>query len=317
MNEPSGVVLSAGYGTRLRPLTDRIAKPALPFLNKPILHWALDSMEAAGVARIAVNTHYLAEQVAQCALNWGHHSATEIVISHEDQLMGTGGGVRQAWEALGEPNGPLVVMNGDGVAAFDLRGLIEKHLDRAFDATLLCARTGEGRIFIGEDGRTVVDVPGCHKVAVERSEEISFCGISILNPPSIRTLPHEPGCLLRNGLCRTVPSGRVGAAMTTGQHWDLGTPQRYWDATRLFLAESVQQADSEQQGQAFTAIPPVLISPDCSVGAGAVVGPNVVLGGGAELTENAVVRNSVVFGKGRVGDTVDRIVVSGATLELA
>jgi len=274
-------------------------------------------MAGAGVARIAVNTHYLPDQVSKCAFDWSELSGTEVVISHEAQLLGTGGGVRRAWEALGRPNGPLVVMNGDGVAAFDLPALIRSHIARPYSATLLCSESGEGRVFVSGDKRTVVRVPGLDLDMDRKRDEISFCGISVLNPEAIQSLPEGFGCLLRNGLCKLVEGGRVGAAMTSGEHWDLGTPQRYWDTTRRFLAQAAHQTDTKSlPGHDFTVIPPVLIAPDCTVGSGAQVGPNVVLGGGTELSAKAVVRNSVVFGEGRVGNTVDRIVVSGATLEL-
>ncbi len=65
-----GLVLAAGLGTRLRPLTERVAKAVVPFLGRPSLHWALDRVAEAGAARIGVNAHHLGEQVEVCARAW-------------------------------------------------------------------------------------------------------------------------------------------------------------------------------------------------------------------------------------------------------
>ena len=85
MRPRDAVVLAAGLGTRMRPLTERIPKPALPFLNRPILHWVLDRLKASGVERVLLNLHHLPEAVRRAALA---HGGLEVAFFPEpDEIL--------------------------------------------------------------------------------------------------------------------------------------------------------------------------------------------------------------------------------------
>jgi NDP-sugar pyrophosphorylase family protein len=92
------MVLAAGLGTRLRPLTLLAAKPVLPVLNRPLLHWTLDRLAEAGVRAAVVNTHHLPGTVRR-ALGDGRAFGLRLRYSHERRILGTGGGPRavRAW----------------------------------------------------------------------------------------------------------------------------------------------------------------------------------------------------------------------------
>lgn len=105
-----GMVLSAGLGLRMRPITDKIPKPLVPVRGRTLIDRALDHFEAAGLEAVVVNTHYRAEQLEAHLAN---RAAPRIVFSREDELLETGGGVLQALPHLGAA--PFLVANSDAI----------------------------------------------------------------------------------------------------------------------------------------------------------------------------------------------------------
>jgi mannose-1-phosphate guanylyltransferase len=107
----TAMVLCAGLGTRLLPLTERIPKPLMPVGDRTVLGHVLGALRAAGVGRIAMNTHHRAEVFEACRAEIG---LSDVSILHEPDILGTAGGVRNARAALGE--GDVLVHNGDIMA---------------------------------------------------------------------------------------------------------------------------------------------------------------------------------------------------------
>ena len=112
-----GMVFAAGLGTRLAPLTQRLPKPVVPLMNRPLARYSLEALAAAGVERCALNTHHLADAVPE-ALEGHVPTGMTARFVHEPKLLGTGGGLRHALTALIDEFGadddtPILVMNGD------------------------------------------------------------------------------------------------------------------------------------------------------------------------------------------------------------
>ncbi|MGH7434160.1 MAG: nucleotidyltransferase family protein, partial [Polyangiaceae bacterium] len=124
-----GMILAAGLGTRLRPLTDVRPKPLVPVGDATVLAHAVRGLRGAGVDRLVVNAHHLPLALRDAALHLG------VEISAEAELLGTAGGVARARDRLGE--GPVVIWNGDVVADVDVAGLRAAHERRAPEATLV------------------------------------------------------------------------------------------------------------------------------------------------------------------------------------
>src|SRR5579862_806668 len=103
----SAMILAAGFGTRMKPITDHTPKPLIPLNGRPLIDHALDRLVAAGVKRVVVNTHYKADMIA--AHLKGRHDVA-IELSHEKTLLDTGGGVKKALPHLGEA---FYVLNAD------------------------------------------------------------------------------------------------------------------------------------------------------------------------------------------------------------
>jgi MurNAc alpha-1-phosphate uridylyltransferase len=149
------MVFAAGFGTRMGALTAHRPKPLIPVAGKPLLDHALDLADQAGAWPVVVNTHYLADQIAQ------HLAGRPVTLSHEaDEILETGGGLRKALPHLGD--GPVMTLNSDAVwtGQNPLSQLVAQWDPDRMDALLLLlpvdqatGHKGTGDFLIGADGR--------------------------------------------------------------------------------------------------------------------------------------------------------------------
>lgn len=120
------MILAAGQGTRLRPLTNNIPKPLVRFQGKPLLEIIIDRLLSSGIEKIVVNIHHLAGQVLEFLQSRDYYDGTVVVSDETDRLMDTGGGVLKARELL--DNGePFVLHNVDVYTNLDINRLVEAH----------------------------------------------------------------------------------------------------------------------------------------------------------------------------------------------
>jgi mannose-1-phosphate guanylyltransferase len=114
-----------------------IPKPLFPFLNTPVLAYAMDHLARAGARQIACNAHHLASAVTGFVSDFARQIGVDPVIVTETSIRGTAGGVRGIWDALGQPDGTLVVLNGDSVMDIELTTHLQKHWESGAAASLL------------------------------------------------------------------------------------------------------------------------------------------------------------------------------------
>jgi mannose-1-phosphate guanylyltransferase len=222
------MVLAAGLGTRLRPLTDMCAKALLPVGDRPALAHVLDSLRAAGIERIVVNAHHRAHDVQTFA----REKAKTVAVSMEGDLLGTAGGVSHAAALLGE--GDVLVWNADVVARADLRALVAFHATAEAEATLVVQPLAPGKGPVGVDGRGRIV-----RLRRERlGEELyggEFVGISIIGAALRARFPGR-GCLVGDVLLPALKSGSTLRAFGHDGPWcDIGTPARYLAANMAWL----------------------------------------------------------------------------------
>ncbi|CAG0983248.1 partial N-acetylmuramate alpha-1-phosphate uridylyltransferase, partial [Anaerolineae bacterium] len=134
-----GMVLGAGLGTRLRPLTDRLPKPVVPLFDRPLAAYALERLFAAGVRDAVMNTHHRAGEVVR-ALEAHVPEGMRPRFGHEPELLGTGGGIRNALSILRNDvggGGPMLVINGDVLFWPDLESALALHAQLGAVATMV------------------------------------------------------------------------------------------------------------------------------------------------------------------------------------
>ena len=217
-------VLAAGLGTRMRPLTEAVPKPAIPFLNRPILHWILDSLEAAGVERVIINLHHLPQAVRSAA---DSHGRMEVRYSFEPEILGTAGCFHPIRGLLqGEA---FYVVNGD--VFHDLRlGALEDDLrENAGALASMALRPGSAAytgVALGPD--TCIKGFG--------RGPFMFAGIYAARAELLRHLPPEGFRELVPDLLRPLlPSSLVRGVVCEGPWEDLGSPSSFLEASMRAL----------------------------------------------------------------------------------
>ena len=229
----SAMVLAAGLGTRLRPVTDHLPKPLVEIAGKPLLDHAIDRLEAAGVERVVVNLHYKGEMIAARLAERRH---PKIELSREEVLLETGGGVKNALPLLDDA---FFVVNSDIMWLDGLTPALGR-LARAFnakkmDAALLLQRTISA---IGYEGRGdyFLDPLGQPRRRGEREvAPYIFAGIQILHRRLFAGIDDTVFSLKRL-YDHAEDAGRLGAIVHDGEWFHVGTPEGL-DATRARIAE--------------------------------------------------------------------------------
>ncbi|HEX6840190.1 MAG TPA: nucleotidyltransferase family protein [Stellaceae bacterium] len=218
----SGMVLAAGLGVRMRPITDRIPKPLVTLGGKALLDHALDRLSAAGVPRAVVNVHYKAEMITR---HLEGRQQPAIALSVEDELLETGGGILKALPLLDEVfyvvNADIFWLDGKVPA---LNRLAEAWDGEHLDALLLLQRTTSALGYEGL-GDFIVDPLG--GVRRRREREVAahlFAGVQIVH----RRLfdGEKPGKFSINRLWdRALAAGRLAAIVHDGEWYHVGTPE--------------------------------------------------------------------------------------------
>jgi len=216
------MVLAAGLGTRLRPITDTIPKPLVEINGRSLIDHALDRLASAGVERVVVNIHYKA---AMIAAHLARRGRPRIQLSHETELLDTGGGVARVLPLLGEA---FFVVNSD-VFWFDgeapaLLGLAAGFDPAATDAVLLLQRTATA---VGYDGNGdyFLDVSGNPRR--RREGEVApylFAGIQLLHRRLFDEVPGPVFSLVRL-FDHAEAAGRLAAIVHDGEWYHVGTPE--------------------------------------------------------------------------------------------
>ncbi|OLZ40760.1 nucleotidyl transferase [Natrinema saccharevitans] len=306
MSIRSAVVLAAGEGKRLRPLTTHRPKPMLPAATKPILEHVFDALVDAGITEITVVVGYGRTHVQSHFGSTYRDASLDYVI--QDKQLGSGHALLAAESEVSEPR---LVVNGDQlVAQRIITDVREAHVGTDAIATLGLIRDAA----VEEYGGVILDDDGQIAEVVERPrDDRSYhlnAGVYAFEPALFEYLrgpePHLNEYSLVDGLANAIAADESVRGIPSDGIWiDATYPWDLLDVTATLLesndgVESRVSPDA-QVHESATLLEPVVIGPDCVVGPGAVVGPTVALGENATIGANAVVENSVVDADARVG----------------
>lgn len=268
----SALVLSAGFGTRLRPLTDEIPKPLVPIGETPLLERSLWALHAAGADQLVVNVHHHASQIEA-------HLQTlpmPVLVSREAQILGTAGGIAQAKRYLRE--GPLVIVNGDIVGELPLAHLL-KNASEGLVMAVTERAIGEGTVGLGSEGQ-VVRLRG--EIFGQEVASGDYMGVAVLGNSCLNSLPPE-GCLIGDWALPELRRGaRIFAVVVRGSFEDVGSPGDYLAANLGWL-----RARTEDPLGSF-------LAEGATVGAGVELVSSIV-GKGARVSGSGVLRNAMIL----------------------
>ncbi len=226
------MLLCAGLGTRLRPLTNERPKPLVPLLGRPIAAYALDRLAHVNVRSVVANTYHLGDRVQPSLEPFTRAHGMSLDCVHETVLLGTGGGIRNALDRLGTD--PFIVFNGDVLAAPDLARAQRVHRETGARMTMILredpAADALGSIEVTDEGR-VVRILNEGAASATPTRNCMFTGVYVLSPDVRDDLP-ENGCIVRHSLRRWLARGdRVSAIVDDGPWFDLGTIASYAHVT--------------------------------------------------------------------------------------
>jgi len=296
------MILSAGYGTRLWPLTEDRTKPAIPILGKPLVGYVAEYLASFGVDEIVVNLHHRPESV-RSALGDGKQFGVKLQYVEEPVILGTSGALDNAREHL--ENDTFIVINGKIITDINLTAALENHRRLNALATLvLLSNAKYERFSIVETRDGCVTTFGGMPVPGGDCPPFMFTGIQILHP---RIFEYIPRGIFSHSVTDVylpaISKGEIVAAHVAEGKWrELSTLQRYLDISVEMLAE---------QNLSFSAGKGLQLAPNAHVSA-SVLWNNVQIDEGAHI-ERAVLADNVHI---LAGETIcDAVVVPRKLVE--
>jgi NDP-sugar pyrophosphorylase family protein len=288
------LVLGAGRGTRLRPLTDVLPKPMLPILGRPVIEHSLGALAAAGCEAVAINLHHLGHLIEERF--GGAFRGMRIVYSHEPELLGTLG-------ALGPLSGfaaeaeLFIVINGDSLCRWPLAALLRRQrLSGAAATLLLTARPNPerfgGGVIVRRD-RSIRSLRGGERG--DKEHRVVFAGAHVFAPALLEraTVPLDGRAadFVTDLYEPVLAAGGKLMGLERRQHWhDLGTPERYLDGARNWGLGRWPRRLWRRNWVA----PGAVVGRDCEL-------RGAVIERGARVGEGARVERSLILAGARIG----------------
>ena len=266
MTVEAAMVLCAGLGTRLRPLSDELAKPMVPVGDLPAVAHVIARVRLAVASRIVVNVHHRPGDMRSWAAD------EQIAISEERDLLGTAGGLARAATLLGE--GDVLVWNGDILSEIDPRELVSAHAaaGRSVGATLAVRvrPAGEGNVGCDDEGRIVRLRTESFQSLGNETHGGDFLGIHVVSGDLRATLP-VVGCLVGDVYLPALRRGEhLRAHVTTASFTDIGSIAQYLAANAAWLASRNLSSWSHPTAKVHASIDGSIIGAGATVTAPAI-----------------------------------------------
>jgi len=296
----SALVLCAGLGTRLRPLSDVRAKAAVPIAGQPLISRILSRLERAGVRDVVINLHHLPETITKYVGD-GAQFGLNVRYSWESRVLGSAGGPRQALPLL--PSADFLIVNGDTLPDVDLLALEAAHRE---SGALVTMAVMENR-WPGKYGGVVTDSKGIVHGFVPRGPGYHFVGVQLVHPSVFASVEFGARSETTSGIYKQLIAERPGtvrAFLWDGEFVDVGSPDEY---RRIALSIGAAEGSAGVQIGAGSRIDPTatvaetIVWDRVEVGAHAslyrcVVADDVIIPPGTRLSDAAIVqRNGELF----------------------
>jgi NDP-sugar pyrophosphorylase family protein len=319
LDETPVVLLAAGAGTRLRPLTGTVPKPLAPVVNRPVLGHLLDLVRHHGGVEVFANLHYLGHLIEQ-AYPAGLSGGLSTTYRHETELLGTAGGVANFREAIGERT--FLVLSGDAFTDVDLSAFLAAHRARGGIATVALTRARD----VSQFGVVVTDRNGKiegfqEKPAPEDAlSDLVNCGIYAFEPEIFDFIPPDTFVDFGHDVFPVLLAARTPFyGWTMDGYWnDIGSIQEYVRSNFDALLGLVRVEVPGREMRPFVRVGadvkigpdvelagPVLIGDGCRIGARAKLRGPLILGSMCEVGAGAVFSGSVVWSGVNAGSDVD------------
>ena len=305
-----GMVLAAGLGTRLRPLTTTIPKPVVPLVDRPFIVFMLEWLARHGVDDVVMSCGFLATAVRN-VLGDGSQYGLRLRFVEEPEPRGTAGALKYAEDLLDER---FLMLNGDVLTDIDLTAQIAQHEATGAVGTLALVPvsdpTAYGLVRLHDDQSVseFVEKPSADQI----DTRLISAGAYVLERAVLELVAADRNVSIEREVWpQLVGQGLFGYAAEA--YWlDIGTPERYLQGTFDILEGQVVTAVADRLGPGYLSVgervqldgrivPPALVDRGCTIAAGAHVGSLVVLGEGVTVGEGTTVERSVVLNGAEIG----------------
>jgi NDP-sugar pyrophosphorylase family protein len=225
------MILAAGFGNRLRPLTDHLPKPLLPVGEIPLIHYNLFLLKKYNITDIVINVHYHAEKI-MAALGDGSRFGVQITYSEESTILGTGGGIKNLQSFFG--NDPFLVINADILVDIDLSQLIAFHQEKRSSATLVLRKDPDmaqyGIIEMDDENR-IRNILSKIPLGEAALKKRMFTGIHVITSKVLDYIPPGTVCSIIDSYIEMIRKEERLYGYSMDGYWnDIGVLKRYRDA---------------------------------------------------------------------------------------
>jgi mannose-1-phosphate guanylyltransferase len=298
------IVLVGGEGTRLRPLTETVPKPALPLVDRPLLAHTVEWLAGHGVTEVVLACGFLPDVLREALAGEEERAGVRIRYAAEPRPLGTAGAIRFAAAGLGDGlDHRFLALNGDVLTDLDLTALLRAHEDFGARATIGLRAVEDsatyGLVSTGPGGEVTefAEKTGEH-VAGEINAGAYVLERSVLD----EVAPDASVSIELDVFPRLIGDGLFARALD-GYWMDVGTPERYLQATWDVLEGAVRSAVVPTAPGVFVAAS-AEVAADARIGPRAVVSAGCRIGAGAEVTESVLLEGCAVGEGARVGNSI-------------
>lgn len=310
------MILAAGLGTRLKPITFTIPKPMVPVIDRPCMAHLLSLLSKHGFAEAIANLHYYPDTI-RSYFGDGSSFGVRLEYNHESVLMGTAGGVRAVQDYLTEDGEPFLIISGDALTDVDLTALVERHKSAGGIATLTVKRVSDTR----EYGVVLHDSDGRITGFQEKPEpedalsDLGNCGIYVFEPEIFDHFPESEFVDWANDVFPALLAAEVPFHIhETDDYWnDVGSLRELREGTFDALTGALDLGIEGTGGSdiVYSGTPglleraelvegPVWIGEGVEFGGGVRLQGPVIIGDGAKIGAGAAIRETIVFPGGEV-----------------
>lgn len=300
------VIMAGGQGTRMRPLTCDSPKPMARICGKPIIEYIMDLLIDNGVDEAAVTIKYLPQVIKDNFPN-GMYKSLKLTFVEEGISLKTAGSVKNAAKDFNEP---FFVISGDAMCDFNLKEIMQSHMQRNALATIVLNKVSDPREYglVETDSKGIVEKfvekPGWGQVTTDNANT----GIYVLNPEVLDDIPeNEPYDFAKDLFPKMLSQGKNIYGYTASGYWcDIGDLQAYLNCNFDVIDKKVSCKINEisegiyskqeilPKGH-YTIIPPIYIGENVEIEDGAIIGPNSVIDDGCLIGSNANIRYSLML----------------------
>jgi NDP-sugar pyrophosphorylase family protein len=299
------MILAAGFGTRLKPLTQSLPKPMFPVLNRPLLEHTLNLLSSQGIQDIIVNVHHLPEKIIDY-FDDGSKFGVNLEFSFEKEILGTAGGLKQAQPFLEEET--FLMINSDVLADIDLQKVLEFHKEKKSCLTLVLRKDAHPEnykpIELANDGRITRFVDATIESPPTTTQVVMFTGIQIMEPDIFSRIPAGKFFgTTENVFPKMIEEELPVFGFLHEKYWiDMGTRATYIQAqTDALEGKLALKTSPSRNPEGPLVIPPVHIGKECEISNDAQVGPHAVVGDNCRIRSGAVVENAIIWDGATIG----------------